>query len=358
MNSKIMTTVAVAFAALGTGAATISGVTANQGYPWNGKVDISYTITGDIASEAAAKGKTVALAVQALDRETGTKYVAEDAALSGETNLLAGTHAIVWDFNTQGITMASSNVVFAVLAKVTGSTTPSDDSSLGGVQLWEGGPYWAECNVGASSPEEYGYYFMWGDTVGYKRGGYTGSDGYYYSDVNWVSSAGETMSSSPFTDNSCLTMGKDNDTLLSEGYIGTNGNLVAAHDAATVLLGSPWRMPTDAEFAALINNCETIWTTRNGVAGRLVKGKGDYASKSIFLPVAGYCADSNLYRAGSDGHYWSSTQYTDIRGYSCYASEIFINSKYCEEVSYCDELGDDIYRSSGRSVRPVRGFAE
>ena len=40
---------------------------------------------------------------------------------------------------------------------------------MGGVQLWEGGPYWAECNVGATRPEEYGNYFWWGDTVGYKR---------------------------------------------------------------------------------------------------------------------------------------------------------------------------------------------
>ena len=31
---------------------TITGVTAQQRYPWNGKVDISYTVTGDIAAEA------------------------------------------------------------------------------------------------------------------------------------------------------------------------------------------------------------------------------------------------------------------------------------------------------------------
>ena len=36
-----------------------------------------------------------------------------------------------------------------------------------GVQLWENGPYWAECNVGASKPEEFGYYFWRGDAVGY-----------------------------------------------------------------------------------------------------------------------------------------------------------------------------------------------
>ena len=36
------------------------------------------------------------------------------------------------------------------------------------VQLWEGGPYWATTNIGAENPEDYGYYFWWGDTVGYK----------------------------------------------------------------------------------------------------------------------------------------------------------------------------------------------
>ena len=47
------------------------------------------------------------------------------------------------------------------------------------VQLWEGGPYWATTNVGAEEPWEYGYYFWWGDTVGYKRenGAWVASDG-------------------------------------------------------------------------------------------------------------------------------------------------------------------------------------
>ena len=39
------------------------------------------------------------------------------------------------------------------------------------VQLWEGGPYWATTNIGAENPEDYGYYFWWGDTVGYTNTG-------------------------------------------------------------------------------------------------------------------------------------------------------------------------------------------
>ena len=57
-------------------------------------------------------------------------------------------------------------------------------------------------------------------------------------------------------------------------------------DAATAHLGAPWRMPTDAEFAALTNNCTSTWVTTNCVSGRLVAGKGAYADRSIFLPAA------------------------------------------------------------------------
>ena len=51
------------------------------------------------------------------------------------------------------------------------------------VQLWEGGPYWATTNIGAENPEDYGYYFWWGDTVGYKR-----------ENDKWVASDGSSLS--------------------------------------------------------------------------------------------------------------------------------------------------------------------
>ncbi len=216
-----------------------------------------------------------------------------------------------------------------------------------GVQLWENGPYWAECNVGASKPEEYGYYFWWGDTVGYTRSGGTWTDDYWYNGVTWVSSTGQQMSSSPFTYSSCPTYEKDNSALQSAGYIDSTGNLVAAHDAATAHLGSPWRMPTDAEFSALISNCTTEWTTRNGVYGRLVTGKGDYADRSIFLPAAGYGYDSNLGGPGSHGLYWSSTPYSGD-SYNAWSLD-FYSGYFCR---------DYYYRYYGQSVRPVRGFAQ
>ncbi len=171
---------------------------------------------------------------------------------------------------------------------------------LGGVQLWENGPYWAECNVGATKPEEYGYYFWWGDTVGHMNMG-----------SRWVSVKDGASISFADSGTAASTYGKDNSTLLSEGWIDSTGNLVASHDAATAHRGSPWRMPTSDEIGALVNNCTTEWTTTNGVAGRRVTGKGDYSDRSIFIPAAGYGDDSSLIGPGSYGNFWSSTPYSD-----------------------------------------------
>ena len=215
-----------------------------------------------------------------------------------------------------------------------------------GVQLWENGPYWAEFNVGAVAPEEFGYYFWWGDTVGYAREGGIWMLDYFYTEVTWVSSLGTRMKVSPFSSSVCPTYGKDATALEEEGYVDSMGNLASTHDAATTHFGAPWRMPTDAEFGALFSKCTTIWTTTNGVYGRLVSGKGAYASKSIFLPAAGDARDNydfDLAYPGTRGYYWSSTPYW---GHSSYANSFYFYSNGFRQ--------DDYYRYRGMPVRPVR----
>ena len=234
-------------------------------------------------------------------------------------------------------------------AVVFGNADDDPDDAHDGVQLWECGPYWATKNVGAEEPWECGYYFWWGDTVGYARseGTWTdyGSDEGYYDGVTWVSSTGEQMSSDPFTPSLCPTYGKNNAALLSAGYIDSTGNLVAAHDAATVHLGLPWRMPTSDEIVALVNNCTTTWITTNGVSGRLVTGKGDYANRSIFLPAAGYGdAFSNLHYPNSLGIVWSSTPDSSR---SNYAWDLRFRSSSFGRSS-------NSRRDGGQCVRPVR----
>lgn len=302
-----------------------TSVTARQWYPWNGKVDIVVTFSGasnDVAEAACVFAATNSATKAAL----AMAHVTDAGTISGSG--ATWTRRYVWDAAADLGEVKIADVVLAAEA-----ATP-----LGGVQLWEGGPYWAECNVGATKPEEYGYYFWWGDTVGYARNA---------SDNGWVSS--RTGASFSFLIGNCPTYNQTTAQLQlqSMGYIDGTGNLVAKYDAATAHLGAPWRMPTDAEFAALINNCTTTWTMRNGVYGRLVTGKGAFSTKSIFLPAAGYGFDSYLYLPGSYGDYWSSTPSSDD---SSGAWDLYFNSGIFGRSNYG--------RDYGLPVRPLRGFAK
>ena len=172
------------------------------------------------------------------------------------------------------------------------------------------GTKWATCNVGATTPEEYGDYFAWGNTTT-KSG---------YSDF-------------------CPTYGLIISQLQSQGYIDSEGNLNPQYDAARANWGGSWRMPTESEMQELIDKCTWTWTTYNGVKGYNVEGPN---GNSIFLPAAGYRTGSSLSYAGSYGRYWSSAPYED---YDDYAYSLYFYSDYHGMGNYG--------RGSGRSVRSV-----
>ena len=212
------------------------------------------------------------------------------------------------------------------------------------VQLWEGGPYWATTNIGAEKPEDYGYYFWWGDTVGYK-----------WENEKWVASDGSNLNFS-FDDNMASMSCKDVPILYNEGWITADGVLTSEHDAAQVHWGGDWRMPTEAELDALINNCDWNWTSLNGVNGYVVYGRGGYASNSIFLPCVGLGCGTSLLFSGSSGYYWSSVVYIKSGGVTLGPIGPIVN----EDYAYGLNLGSNptTYhnlhpRSSGWAIRPV-----
>ena len=106
----------------------ITSVTAQQRYPWNGKVDITYTVS-DIAAAAKEQGLITSLKVTATDQETGMSYTA--TSLSGDTGLSDGTHSLVWDMDAQGLSLKSTNVVFSVSCETTPATYCVIDLSAG-----------------------------------------------------------------------------------------------------------------------------------------------------------------------------------------------------------------------------------
>ena len=208
-------------------------------------------------------------------------------------NVAAGLTTTNVNYKTK-LGMLSPNVsIYASLVKC----------QMRGVQLWEGGPIWADRNVGADKPEDSGYYFWWGDTVGYKRN--TANNG-------WVSSQDGTTPiefnlASPLASK---TYNLDNSQLQARGWIGEDGCLMPTNDAARVHLGGDWRMPTIDEIKDLATNCTYQLTTRGGVSGVIVSSKID-SSKSIFFPEAGYGLGNAIYNIGTDGHIWSSQSNKD-----------------------------------------------
>jgi len=209
------------------------------------------------------------------------------------------------------------------------------DNGHEGVQLWEGGPYWATTNIGADKPENDGLYFWWGDTVGYRREGDA-----------WVASDGSNRNFS-FSEANTPTYGKSESELKRSGWLTSTGVLAPAHDAAHVHWGGAWRMPTRWELDALRINCDWTWTTQNGSEGYLVRGRGAYSSASIFLPAAGYGDGTSLGSAGSDGYYRSSVP---SEGTSYLAWRLRFAS---------GRRGTDYGRRYyGQSVRPVQRFAK
>lgn len=131
---------------------------------------------------------------------------------------------------------------------------------------------WASWNVGASSPEQYGDYYAWGETTtkDYVYMTYTYFTYKYYNEQT--------------------------------GYIDIGSNISGTkYDVARQKWGDSWRMPTSDECKELISKCTWAWTTYNGVKGYKVTGPN---GNTIFLPAAGYY--ENFFLDG-DGCYWCAT---------------------------------------------------
>ena len=203
------------------------------------------------------------------------------------------------------------------------------------VQLWEGGPYWADTNIGAEKPEDYGFYFWWGDTIGYK-----------FENGVWVASDGSS-SDFKFDFGGTPTYRATIKALQYGEWIAADGGLVPEHDAAHVNWGADWRMPTNLELNDLCTKCKWNWTQRNDVNGYAVRGKGAYASVSIFLPCTGYGTGAMLESAGSRGCYWLSVPHAH-EDYCAWFLDFGSSYHYAYYRCYY----------SGLPVRPVQGFSK
>lgn len=164
------------------------------------------------------------------------------------------------------------------------------------------GILWAAYNVGATSPEEYGGYYAWGETE--EKAEYD-EDTY-----NW--DLGPYISSTQY-------------------------------DVAHVKWGDGARMPSIDEIKELIDICDWSASLYNGAQATGPNGN------SIFIPFAGHQEDGGLEDNDYTFNLWSST-YIDVEdayALCCYYSS---DGMYSDWDLYCSDEG----RSLGFSIRPVK----
>ena len=200
----------------------------------------------------------------------------------------------------------------------TETPTPEVSVSYNAVDLGlPSGTLWADRNVGADSPEDYGDYFAWGET--------STKSIYDRSTYKWCRGSSGTMTKY------C--------TISSYGTVDNKTVLDLEDDAAYVNMGTEWRMPTTDELQELDFKCTWTWTTQNGTKGYRVTGPN---GKSIFLPAAGCRGGSSLNHAGYYFYYWSSS-----------LNESIPNSAWCFSSSSRDSYTASYGRDYGRTVRAV-----
>ena len=140
---------------------------------------------------------------------------------------------------------------------------------------------WASFNLGASTPEEYGDYYAWGELQTKQR--------YYWDTYVFCNGIEKTLTK----------YNSESDY----GVVDNKSVLDLEDDVAHHSLKGDWRIPSSKEWDELANpdNCVWTWTTQNEISGYLVTSKR--TDNSIFIPAAGSKSSDN-YLNNNRGYYW------------------------------------------------------
>ncbi len=192
---------------------------------------------------------------------------------------------------------------FTLTAKVTLNRNKIDLSQPVDMGL-PSGVMWAPSNIEASSVEDLGTEYVWGDLD---------FDASSNSKVQWE--------------------GKKFNELYELGVLDSLKNLTPKYDIVVSVLGGNWRMPTIDDALELCNNCIRTKATINGAYGILYTSKIN--NNAIFIPTGGsdYC-----------NSIWTSS-YVD--SYSYHNAKTFVN----EGPGDCVRI--ETYMHVFEPIRPV-----
>lgn len=200
-------------------------------------------------------------------RKAIEKLAGENAKLDGILDNMSKLVEAIKDGNTDEkdgwAEIAKQLEQLKAAAGIGGGTTTD---KVGYVDLGlPSGNLWAECNLGASSPEAYGDYYAWGEVEPKQE--------YTYPNHKWYKEGAPSQGFTKYNnEDGKLTLEDEDDAVIQK-------------------LGNGWRTPTLADFRELTNQKLTTIkkTTLNGVAGYQITSKKN--GKSIFIPFAGFKRD-------------------------------------------------------------------
>lgn len=180
--------------------------------------------------------------------------------------------------------------------------------------------------MGSSTPEGFGNYYAWGEIET--------KDTFTWETYRYCNGS-----------NSTLTKYCNNANYGYEGFSDNLTTLEPEDDAAYMNCGVGWKIPTKDEMQELIDNCDAIETTHNGVNGRLFTGPN---GNSIFIPAAGQMEGDYYFTCNNCYHYWSSSLKTE----GCKSAWFFSSLRNITTGTLIDTI-QTWTRDYGYSVRPV-----
>ena len=220
-----------------------------------------------------------------------------------------------------------------IKAKIGATPTPPSTEEVEYVDLGlPSGLKWASCNLGATSPEQPGDYYAWGETEPKER--YDQST-YKYARAVTLGDGSTVYRLIKYCTNANIGL---------DGFTDGKTQLEPADDAATVKLGAPWRMPTADEVEELVEGC--TWTKEKVNGTPCLRATSKANGKSIVLCAAGVIYDSSYEHRHITTAFWSSTPFpadSDI-------GTVFLESGY-EDPQPGAGQG---FRFIGHPVRAVR----
>lgn len=194
------------------------------------------------------------------------------------------------------------------------------------------GNKWATENLGTTSSSEAGDLYAWGEI--------SPKSWYVPATYQWYASDEKLTkySTVPF-------YGHD-------GYVDGMTTLKLEDDAANIIRKGGWRIPTQADWQELIDNCIWQYGSKGGHYGMFISRVVDGETRTIFLP--GTCmvngeAPSASDRYSSWCYYWSSSLVPNGPKYAYYLDAHYKDGAVIKQINqYINE-----YRYKGITIRPV-----